>query len=77
MAWLHNKNQNWSGVGQFITPSRLTTDRLRQSIQEVLTKPSYQENGLRLKTAIQKAGGVPRAVDIIEEVISNNLKSKN
>ncbi|WP_071192529.1 glycosyltransferase [Trichormus sp. NMC-1] len=67
----------WSGVGQFITPSRLTTDRLRQAIQEVLTQPSYQENALRLKTAIQKAGGVPRAVDIIEQVISNNVKSKN
>ncbi|TRV07475.1 MAG: glycosyl transferase family 1 [Microcystis wesenbergii Mw_MB_S_20031200_S109] len=64
----------WSGVGKFITPSSLTTDRLRRAIQEVLTQPSYQENALRLKTAIQKAGGVPRAVDIIEEVISNRLK---
>lgn len=64
----------WSGVGKFITTSSLTTDRLRRAIQEVLTQPSYQENALRLKTAIQKAGGVPRAVDIIEEVISNRLK---
>jgi len=59
----------WSGVGKFITPSSLTINRLRQAIQEVLTQPSYKENALRLKTAIQKAGGVPRAVDIIEEVI--------
>jgi MGT family glycosyltransferase len=64
----------WSGVGKFITPSSLTINRLRQAIQEVLTQPSYKENALRLKTAIQKAGGVPRAVDIIEEVISNRLK---
>lgn len=59
----------WSGVGQFITTSQLTTKRLRQSIQEVLTQSSYKENALKLKVAIERAGGVPRAVDIIEQVI--------
>ncbi|HLO88891.1 MAG TPA: glycosyltransferase [Nostocaceae cyanobacterium] len=62
----------WTGVGKFITTSRLTTGRLRKAIQEVLTQPSYQQNALKLQTAIQKAGGVPRAVDIIEQTVSRN-----
>ncbi|MFK0734472.1 MAG: glycosyltransferase [Gloeotrichia echinulata GP01] len=62
----------WSGVGKFISTSRLTTPRLRQDIQEVLTKPSYKKNALRLKTAMNQAGGLRRAVDIIDEVILNN-----
>ncbi|MCM0592776.1 MAG: glycosyltransferase [Gloeotrichia echinulata IR180] len=62
----------WSGVGKFISTSRLTTPRLRQDIQEVLTQPSYKKNALRLKTAMNQAGGLRRAVDIIDEVILNN-----
>ncbi|MFB2768748.1 glycosyltransferase [Pelatocladus sp. BLCC-F211] len=60
----------WTGVGKFISTSNLTTARLRQTIQEVLTQNSYQQNALRLQTAIKQAGGVTRAVDIIEEVVS-------
>ena len=41
-------------------------------IQKVLTQESYKQNALRLQTAIRQAGGVPRAVDIIEQVISTN-----
>ncbi|MGH1397542.1 MAG: glycosyltransferase, partial [Trichormus sp.] len=59
----------WSGVGKFISTSRLTSFRLRQAIEEVLIKPSYKENALRLKMAMDKAGGVRRAIDIIEDVI--------
>ncbi|WP_026100003.1 glycosyltransferase [Fortiea contorta] len=62
----------WTGAGQFITTSRLTTGRLRRAIQEVLMQPSYKQNALRLQTAINQAGGVRRAVDIIEQVISTN-----
>jgi MGT family glycosyltransferase len=62
----------WSGTGKFISTSRLTTPRLRQAIEEVLTQPSYKNNALRLKTAMNQAGGVGRAVDIIEEVILKN-----
>ncbi len=62
----------WTGVGKFISTSRLTTSRLRQTIQEVLTQKSYQQNALRLQTAIKQAGGVTRAVDIMEQVVSSN-----
>ncbi len=64
----------WTGVGQFITTSGLTTGRLRQAIQEVLMQPSYKQNALRLQTAINQAGGVRRAVDIIEQAISSCAK---
>lgn len=60
----------WTGVGKFISTSNLTTARLRRDIQEVLTQKSYQQNALRLQTAIKQAGGVTRAVDIIEQVVS-------
>ncbi|MBD2384731.1 glycosyltransferase [Cylindrospermum sp. FACHB-282] len=62
----------WTGVGKFIPTSRLSSNRLRQAIQEVLTEPSYKQNALRLQTAISQAGGVQRAVDIIEQVVSTN-----
>ncbi|MEH2096193.1 glycosyltransferase [Nostoc sp.] len=62
----------WTGVGEFIPLSRLSTTTLRKVIQKVLTQESYKQNALKLKTAIGQAGGVPRAVDIIEEAISTN-----
>ncbi len=60
----------WTGVGRFISPSSLTTARLRQAIQEVLIQKSYQQNAMRLQTAMKQAGGVTRAVDIIEQTVS-------
>jgi zeaxanthin glucosyltransferase len=62
----------WTGVGEFIPFSRLNTTRLREVIQKVLTQASYKQNAVRLQTAIRQAGGVPRAVDIIEQAISTN-----
>ncbi len=62
----------WTGVGKFISTSRLTTYRLRKAIEEVLTQPAYTQNALRLKTAIEQAGGVHRAVDIIEQAVAKN-----
>jgi MGT family glycosyltransferase len=59
----------YTGVGKFISPANLTTARLRQAIQEVLTQNSYKQNAVRLQTAISQAGGVRRAVDIIEQVV--------
>jgi MGT family glycosyltransferase len=60
----------WTGVGEFIPLSRLNVSRLRTAIKRVLTEDSYKQNALRLQQAIQKAGGVSRAADIIEQAIS-------
>ena len=63
---------SWTGMGEFIPLSRLSTTRLSEMSQKVLTQESYKQNALRLQTAIRQAGGVPRAVDIIEQAISTN-----
>ena len=59
----------WSGTGETIPLNRLTVARLRTAISKVLTQPSYKQNALRLQEAINKAGGVTRAADIIERAV--------
>ena len=58
-----------SGCGIRVALSKLSVPRLRAAIERVLTEPSYRENALRLQRAIQQAGGVPRAAEIVETVI--------
>lgn len=36
----------------------------------MLTEDSYKKNAVRLQEAIQKAGGVSRAIDIVEQVVA-------
>ena len=65
----------WTGVGEVVPRSRLTTTRLRTTIQQVLTNDCYQKNASRLQTAIRRGGGVSQAAEIIEQAISQK-KSK-
>jgi MGT family glycosyltransferase len=58
-----------TGVGKFVTTSRLSVSKLRYAIQEVLMQPSYKQNALGLQLAIKQAGGIRRAIDIIEQSI--------
>ena len=60
----------WTGAGEAIPVKRLTVPRLRKAISQVLTQPSYKQNALRLQEAINRAGGVTRAADIIEQAVS-------
>lgn len=60
----------WTGVGEFIPVSRLNVPGLRAAIEKVLTETSYKQNAVRLQQAIQTAGGVTRAADIVEQVIA-------
>ncbi|WP_353735682.1 glycosyltransferase [Okeania sp. SIO2B9] len=60
----------WSGAGEAIPLKRLTVERLRTEISQVLTQPSYKQNALRLQSAIKRSGGVTRAADIIEQAVS-------
>ncbi|HTU45453.1 MAG TPA: glycosyltransferase [Bryobacteraceae bacterium] len=59
----------WTGTGDFIRLRKLTPDRLRALIQEVLTNPRYTEAARRMHDAIAATKGSERAADIIEEVI--------
>jgi len=60
----------WTGAGEVVPLSRLSVPRLRAAIQRVLTEDSYKNNASRLQDAIARAGGVRRAADIVEQVIS-------
>ena len=60
----------WSGCGEAVPLSKLSVERLQKAVKQVLTEDSYKKNALRLQEAIKRAGGVSRAADIIEEVVS-------
>ena len=60
----------WAGCGEALPVKSVNVPRLRSAIQKVLTEDSYKQNALRLQDAIKKAGGVNRAIDIVEQVVS-------
>ena len=60
----------WAGAGAVLPLKKLSVGNLRTTIEKVLTEDSYKQNALRLQKAIQNAGGVKRAADIIEQAIS-------
>jgi UDP:flavonoid glycosyltransferase YjiC (YdhE family) len=60
----------WTGAGEMVQLSRLSVSKLKAAIRRVLTEDSYKQNALRLQAAIQQAGGVTRATDIVEQVVS-------
>ena len=59
----------WTRTGEVVPLKRLSVSRLRSAIQHVLTEGTYRENALRLQAAIQQAGGVKKAADLIEQVV--------
>jgi MGT family glycosyltransferase len=60
----------WAGAGKVIPVRRLSIPRLRYALKQVLTEDSYRQNALRLQEAIGQAGGVTRAIEIIEQVVA-------
>lgn len=60
----------WTGAGERIPLGRLSISRLRHGLERVLAEDSYKNNALRLQEAIGRAGGVSRAIEIIEQVIA-------
>lgn len=60
----------WTGTGEFIRLSLLRVPRLRAAIERVLNQDSYRKNAGRLQVAINTAGRVSRAVNIIEQVVA-------
>lgn len=59
----------WTGTGQVMPLSRLRVPPLRDTIAQVLTQTSYKTNAVKLQQAIHDAGGVSRAIEIIESCI--------
>ncbi|ELR97320.1 glycosyltransferase [Gloeocapsa sp. PCC 73106] len=60
----------WTGCGEVVPLKKVNPLRLRTAIERVLREPSYKENAIRLQQAILNAGGVTKAVDIIEQAIA-------
>lgn len=67
----------WTGAGEVVPLQRLTVSRLRVAIRQVLTQNMYKQNALRLQAAIQTAGGVQKAADIIEQVVATGKSVYN
>lgn len=59
----------WSGCGLYLTPSRITAPRLRNKIRQIFDNPQFRKAASRMREAINRAGGVERAADIIEAAI--------
>lgn len=60
----------WTGTGAVVPLKRLNVSKLRGALKQVLTEDSYKKNALRLQAAIKRAGGVKKAADIVEQVLS-------
>jgi zeaxanthin glucosyltransferase len=58
-----------AGAGEVVQLSKLTVPKLKAAIEQVLENPSYRENAAKLATAIQNAGGVKQAANVVERVI--------
>lgn len=59
----------WTGVGEVVSLKELSVPKLRTAIQKVLGEESYRQRAIALQEAIQRAGGVTSAADIIEQVV--------
>ncbi|RUT04075.1 putative UDP-glucosyltransferase YjiC [Dulcicalothrix desertica PCC 7102] len=60
----------WAGCGEALPIKSVTVSKLRTAIQKVLMENSYKQNALKLQSCIRHAGGVSRAVDIIEQAVA-------
>ena len=60
----------WTNSGKIIPLEKVSVEKLQKAIKQVLTEDLYRNNSLKLQKAIRRSGGVSRAADIIERVIS-------
>lgn len=59
----------WTKTGEVLTLSKLRVSTLRAVVQRVLTEESYLQNAQQFRQAIQQAGGVKRAADLVEQAM--------
>ncbi|MDY6898005.1 MAG: glycosyltransferase [Cyanobacteriota bacterium] len=60
----------WTGAGEVVPLKKLSVEQLQKAVKQVFTEDSYKKNALRLQEGIKQAGGVKKAVDIIEQAVS-------
>jgi len=59
----------WCGAGRVVRFEKLTPERLRAAMREVLAEGRYKAAAERVRASIQQAGGVRRAADLIESFL--------
>jgi len=59
----------WTGVGAVLPLAKLNAQRLRDTIRQVASNPSYASKAQVIKMSIEQSGGVRGAADLIEKTI--------
>jgi MGT family glycosyltransferase len=60
----------WAGCGLVLSPSRFTARTARAALVQVLEKKRFRQRAEEMSLDIRRAGGVPRAADLIERINS-------
>ena len=60
----------WAGAGEVIPLRKFNAARVRSALESVLTAPHYLDHVQQLRASIGRAGGVERAADIVEALLS-------
>jgi UDP:flavonoid glycosyltransferase YjiC (YdhE family) len=66
----------YAGAGVVVPRSKLNAARLGTAVRRVLTTDSYRERAVSLQAAIQRAGGVQYAADVIEQAMAVSIQEK-
>jgi zeaxanthin glucosyltransferase len=66
-----------SGAGEMIPIRDLTPQRLRAALDLVMSDPTYRMRAKKISASIRTAGGIGRAVAIVEEILARNGSRKN
>jgi zeaxanthin glucosyltransferase len=61
----------WTGAGRVVPWKRLTLPRLRSAVRDTLSNETYLHAARRIKQSIQQAGGLAKAVEIIEQAVTS------
>jgi MGT family glycosyltransferase len=60
----------WTGAAEVLSLANLTEARLKKAVAQVWSKSSYRDRAIELKQAMSHSGGVVKAAEIVEQVIS-------
>ena len=61
-----------SGAGERILLKEFNSERLRGTIQRMLAEARYKESARAVHASLKNAGGITRAVDLIEAAVSRS-----
>ena len=61
------------GLGEKLRLLNITSEMLRTAMHKVLFDAHYRENALKMRSAIERMGGLPLAVKVIEQALTTRL----